>query len=104
MKSREVFEAVRDRKNPFGLRFRLVLFVTLEIEICILIAVGLDALLKQVIHIPFELPLIVELIAVTLLIGILVTSQLSKYFFDPIKKLGEAMETDMRHYSAPARI
>lgn len=91
MKNREVFDAVRDRKNRFGLRFRLVLFVTLEIEICILIAVGLDALLTQVIQIPFELPLIVELIGVTLLIGILVTSQLSKYFFDPIKKLGEAM-------------
>ncbi len=91
MKNREVFDAVRDRKNCFGLRFRLVLFVTLEIEICILIAVGLDALLTQVIQIPFALPLIVELIGVTLLIGILVTSQLSKYFFDPIKKLGEAM-------------
>ena len=91
MKSREVFDAARDRKSRFGLQFRLVLFVTLEIEICILIAVGLDALLKQVIHIPFELPLIVELIAITLLIGILITSELSKYFFDPIKKLGEAM-------------
>lgn len=91
MKAREIFEEVRKRKNRFGLRFRLVLFVTLEIEVCVLAAVRLDALLKNVVHLPVQIPLIVELIAVSLFIGILFTSQLSKYFFDPIKKLGEAM-------------
>jgi len=91
MKTREIFEAARERKNRFGLRTRLVVFVTLEIEICILIAVGLDALLKQVLEVPFEIPLLLELVAVSLLIGLLVTNQLSKYFFNPIKKLQEAM-------------
>lgn len=91
MKAREIFEEVRKRKNRFGLRFRLVLFVTLEIEVCVLAAVGVDALLKNVVHLPVQIPLIVELIAVSLFIGILFTSQLSKYFFTPIKKLGEAM-------------
>jgi len=91
MKTREIFEAARERKNRFGLRTRLVVFVTLEIEICILIAVGLDALLKQVLEVPFEIPLLLELVAVSLLIGLLVTNQLSKYFFNPIKKLREAM-------------
>lgn len=93
MKTREIFEAARERKNRFGLRTRLVVFVTLEIEICILIAVGMDALLKKVWRLPFEIPLLLELVAVSLLIGLLVTNQLSKYFFNPIKKLREAMGT-----------
>lgn len=91
MKTREIFEEVRERKNRFGLRTRLVIFVTLEIEICILIALGLDALLNRLLHLSFEIPLIAELISVSLLVGILVTTQLSRYFFNPIKKLGEAM-------------
>ena len=91
MKKREIFDEVRERKNRFGLRTRLVLFVTLEIEICVLIALGIDALLDRFIQLPFEIPLIVELISVSFLVGILVTNQLSRYFFNPIRKLGEAM-------------
>ena len=91
MKKREIFEEVRERKNRFGLRTRLVLFVTIEIEICILVALGLDALLDRFVQLPFEIPLIIELISVSFLVGILVTNQLSRYFFNPIKKLGEAM-------------
>lgn len=91
MKTREIFETARERKNRFSLRTRLVLFVTLEIEICILIAVGVDALLKQVLEVPFEIPLLLELLGISMLIGLLVTNQLSKYFFNPIKKLREAM-------------
>jgi len=91
MKRREIFEEVRDRKNRFGLQSRLVLFVTIEIEICILAALGLDALLNRFAPLPFEIPLVLELISVSFLVGILVTIQLSRYFFNPIKKLGEAM-------------
>ena len=91
MKTRELFEAARERKNRFGLRTRLVIFVTLEIEICILIAVGIDALLQYVFEIPYEIPLLLELVGISMLVGLLVTNQLSKYFFNPIKKLGEAM-------------
>ncbi len=91
MKKREIFEEVRERKNRFGLQSRLVLFVTIEIEICVLVALGLDALLDRFVPLPFEIPFIVELISVSFLVGILVTIQLSRYFFNPIKKLGEAM-------------
>ena len=91
MKTREIYDEVRDSKNRFGLKTRLVLFVTLEIEICILIALGIDVLLKEVVQLPFEIPLIIDLACVSLLVGILVTSLLSRYFFNPIKKLGEAM-------------
>ena len=91
MKKREIFEEVRERKSRFGLQTRLVLFVTIEIEICILVALGLDALLDRFVPLPFDIPFIVELISVSFLVGILVTIQLSRYFFNPIKKLGEAM-------------
>lgn len=91
MKTREMFDAAREQKKRFGLQTRLVLFVTLEIEICILVALGIDALLSRFVPLPFEIPLIVELISVSFLVGILVTYQLSRYFFNPIKKLGEAM-------------
>lgn len=91
MKTREIFEEVRKKNSRFGLQTRLVLFVTLEIELCILVALGLDALLKRLLTLPFEIPLFVELIIISLLISLLVTSQLSRYFFNPIKQLGEAM-------------
>ena len=91
MKTREILEAAKEQKNRFSLRNRLVVFVTLEIEICILIAVGIDALLKQVLEVPFEIPLLLELVGISMLIGLLVTNQLSKYFFNPIRKLWEAM-------------
>ena len=91
MKKREIFEEVRMRNNRFGLQTRLVLFVTIEIEICILVALGIDALLGRFVPLPFEIPLVLELISISLLVGVLVTIQLSRYFFNPIKKLGEAM-------------
>ena len=92
MKSREIFEQVREQNSRFGLKTRLVVFVTLEIEVCILIALGVDALLAHYVRLPFDVPLILELLTVSLLIGVLVTSQLSRYFFNPIKKLGQAMD------------
>ena len=55
MKKREIFEEVRERKNRFGLQSRLVLFVTIEIEICVLVALGLDALLDRFVPLPFEI-------------------------------------------------
>ena len=36
MKTRELFDAARERKDRFGLRTRLVLFVALETEVSIL--------------------------------------------------------------------
>ena len=68
------------------------MFVTLEIQICILVSFGLDALLGNIIKLPFDVPLALELVFVSLLIGIFVTNQLSKYFFNPIKKLRSAMD------------
>jgi len=91
--TRERFEEVRkERRNRFSLRTRLTIFVTTEMLICILIAFTIDQLLNNVFVLQWHIPLVLDLILVCLLIGVLVTSRLSKYFFDPIKKLRGAMD------------
>lgn len=91
MTTRELFDKVRkEQRNRFSLRTRLTALVTLEMLVCILVAYGLDLLFNSVF--PWKVPLELELLCVCLLVGILVTSQLSKYFFNPIKKLRGAMD------------
>ena len=91
MNTRERFEKVRrEQQNRFSLRTRLTGLVTLEMLVCVLVAYGLDLLFNEVF--PWTVPLEIELVGVCLLIGILVTGQLSKYFFNPIKKLRIAMD------------
>lgn len=91
--TREIFENVRNQQtNHFSLRLRLALTVTGEMLVCIAIAYGIDALFENVFQLDVQIPLLVELIAVCLIVGMLVTSLLSKSFFNPIKKLRKAME------------
>ena len=93
MNARERFEKVRnERRNRFSLRTRLTFLVTAEMLVCILVAFGVDMLFNQLIPLDWDVPLVLELVCVCLLIGILVTGQLSKYFFNPIKKLRGAMD------------
>ena len=93
MTTRELFDKVRqEQRNRFSLRTRLTVFVTLEMLICVALAYGLDQLLNNVLALGWEVPLVIELLGTCLLVGILVTSQLSKYFFNPIKKLRGAMD------------
>lgn len=91
MTVRERFEKVRqEQRNRFSLRTRLTALVTLEMLVCVLVAYGLDQLFNEVL--PWTVPLELELVGTCLLVGILVTSQLYKYFFNPIKKLRGAMD------------
>ena len=91
MTVRDRFEKVRqERRNRFSLRTRLTVLVTLEMLVCVAVSYGLDLLFNKVF--PWQVPLELELLGVCLLVGILVTGQLSKYFFNPIKKLRGAME------------
>ena len=93
MNTRERFEKVRrEQENRFSLRTRLTIFVTVEMLVCVLVAYVVDLLLNNMLTLGWEVPLEIELVGACLLIGILVTSQLSKYFFDPIKKLRGAMD------------
>ena len=88
---RETFDSLRNQRNRFGLRLRLTFFVTLELLICIAIALGVDALLKFVFQI-VKIPLWVDLLVISVLVGFLLTGALSRVFFDPIKKLRKAIE------------
>ena len=93
MTVRERFDKVRkEQRNRFSLRTRLTVLVTLEMLVCVLFAYGLDQLFNNVLPIGWEVPLELEMVGSCLLIGILVTGQLSRYFFNPIKKLRSAMD------------
>lgn len=93
MNVRESFEKVRyEQRNRFSLRTRLTILVTTEMLVCILIAYVVDLLFNEVIPLDWEVPLELEMLCVCLFIGVLVTSLLSKFFFDPIKKLRQAMD------------
>ena len=93
MSRKEPLKGVRNRgKIHFSLRTRLIVFVTLEMLVCILIAFGIDKLINWCIPEDWNIPLVVELLFVCGLVGIFVTNQLSKFFFDPIKKLRKAMD------------
>lgn len=74
-----------------GLRTRLTLLVSAELVATIIIAVGISQLLHALGLINWNVPTFLELILFSLLIGALVTFFLAKIFFDPIKKLGKAM-------------
>ena len=93
MKVRESYELIRNqKKNPFSLRVRLVLLVSVDLIFCILIALGLSVLLNRFIKVNSTILLLVDLLGISLLIGVSVTGFLSSCFFDPIEKLGNAIE------------
>ena len=76
-------------QSVFTLRFRLVLLVAAELVVSILLAAGFVILLNRIVDL--DLPLLLILVLIGLLVGILVTSYLSRLFFEPVKKLRFAM-------------
>ncbi len=93
VKSRELFENLRTTKvGWFNLKTRLTMLVLAEALVFILVAFGLSRLISMVIPSFGNIPLFVQ-IAVLSLIAIGVATRLfSRLFFDPIKKLREAMQ------------
>ncbi len=92
MKTREIFQQIRHQKGGGSLRLRLTMLVSGEIVLSILLALGLYFLLQDVIPMENVWLLLLDLTIVCLTVGSVVTLVVSKYFFDPIKKLGKAME------------
>ncbi|MGM9601289.1 MAG: ATP-binding protein [Faecousia sp.] len=91
MKTREAFEKIRNQQaGKFSLRFRMTFMVSVEILACVIIASGLATLINH--RVSVTIPIFLEFAGISLIIGILVTGFLSKWFFDPIKKLRVAME------------
>lgn len=93
MKTGDAFERIRSRKTDwFSLRTRLTLLVSAELVICVLLALGVATLLDHFLPFDWEIPLLLELILLSLLVGGLVTGLMSRLFFKPIKELRKAME------------
>lgn len=91
MKARETFEKIRNqRNNKLSLRVRLTFMVSAEILICIIVAYSFSILFNNTVHI--KVPILIELIVLSLLIGLLVTGFMSKWFFSPVNKLRKAIE------------
>jgi len=92
MRSREEFLEARKQRDPkLGLKAKLTVFVAAEMVVCILVGFGLDHLIDLLRGDRWQPPLMLELVLVSLIIGSLVTSVLSRHFFAPIKNLREAM-------------
>ena len=91
------YRALRKRKKQkFDLRFRLIFFITLELVLIVLIAYGIDSLIRSVTQnliLPdgFQFPFIVDLIIISLLVGIFATYGLSVWILKPIKRFGVAI-------------
>lgn len=92
MKAREAFEKIRRQKRGnLNLRGRMVMLVSLEIVGSVLFALGISEALNLILPETVQIPLLVELTVLSLLVGILVTTFMSKLFFGPIKELRAAM-------------
>ncbi|MGN0518592.1 MAG: ATP-binding protein [Acutalibacteraceae bacterium] len=91
MKARQAFEKIRNqRDNKFSLRVRMTFMVSVEILVCVILSYSLSTFFNNITHI--QIPILLELLVLSLFIGLLVTGFMSKWFFDPIKKLRAAME------------
>ncbi len=88
---RELFETARTKSNRFGLRVRLTFLVTLELIVCIAASFGIYYLVNALID-SVEIPVWLVVLIVSTTIGAVATSFISRLFFNPIKKLGKAME------------
>ena len=91
------YKALKKRKRQkFDLRFRLILFITLELIFIVLIAYGIDSLIRAVTQnyvLPdnLEIPFFVDLIIISILVGIFASYGLSVWILKPIKKFGAAI-------------
>lgn len=96
MKKGKDKKAPAERKmSKFSLRVRLTFFVLVEIVGAIILAFAIDAIVNKWIlkDTSGEVPIEVEVLAISLLVCFFITNfLLSRLFFDPIKKLGEGMD------------
>ena len=63
-----------------------------EISVSILLAYGLSVAMGNLFPVTNEIPFLIRLIMLSLLVGFIVTALLSKWVFEPLAQLREAME------------
>lgn len=84
-------EKRKHRIPVLSLRLRLVLLVAAEMVASVLLAVWLGGLLNHYLLRNLQIPLMAYLMVISLVVASVVTGYLSRLFFDPIKKLRQAM-------------
>lgn len=92
MKTRQTFKDIRNRKKErLTLRVRMVLWVQVELLAC----VGLAFLIDNIAHTlnpNWNIPLLLELVIVSVVVGGVMTAVISRAFFNPVKKLRQAID------------
>ena len=92
MKTRQTFEQIRNRKKErLTLRVRMVIWVQVELLAC----VGLAFLIDNIAHTlnpNWNIPLLLELVIVSVVVGGVMTAIISRAFFNPVKNLRQAMD------------
>lgn len=91
MKKKKMMDTVKKHRKTLSLQVKLTIYVTLVLALCVLLSLGIDALLRYVIFQSRDIPLVIDLVLISVFVGVLVTAILSRMFFEPIKKLSEAV-------------
>ena len=89
---KEQFKSARNIRQRFNLRFKLILIVTVEILFSIILAISVDTLAGWLFVDFWKIPLWVDFVTISLLVGIFATNALTRWFIMPIKEIGSAME------------
>ncbi len=92
MKTRQTFEQIRNRKKErLTLRVRMVLWVQVELLACVALAFLIDNV-AHTLNPNWNIPLLLELVIVSVVVGGVMTAVISKTFFNPVKNLRQAMD------------
>ncbi len=91
MKAIEKFNEFRNKKIKFSLKSRLTVLVAAEILVSIGISAGIVTLLEWLFPSYSKVPSYVQTGLIIFLIVVIATRIFAKVFFDPIKKIREAM-------------
>ncbi len=92
MKEIEIFRELRKLRQWFTLKIRLVLIVTFEIVLSLGIALFIDWLCRYLFKDFWQVPIIAEMFIIAALVGIFATGALTRWYFHPIKKVGNALD------------
>lgn len=93
MKTRETFEQIRNRKKErLTLRVKMIIMVQAELLLCAALAFLIDNIAHSL-NPEWKVPLFWEMAIISLIVGAVATSFVSKIFFNPMKKLRKAIET-----------
>ena len=93
VKSRELFENLRNTKvGWFNLKTRLTMLVLAEFIVCILVAFGIAQLVNVLFPTVSKIPFAIQFVVISLIVIGVATRLFSRLFFDPVKRLREAMQ------------